>query len=119
MTLPDPTLAREASPSSVAGRSRRSLLVWLVLVAVGTWVLRKQQPDLPRSFVVKGLPIVATLAVVSCLWLMINLTVETWIRFIGWMVLGVIIYFAYSRRNSVLGKRERGEESSVDGPARV
>ncbi|GAA4837923.1 amino acid permease [Actinomycetospora corticicola] len=89
-----------------------------VLVAVGTWVLRKQQPDLPRSFVVKGLPIVATLAVISCLWLMINLTVETWIRFIGWMVLGVIIYFAYSRRNSVLGKRERGElpESTVSAP---
>ena len=90
-----------------------------ILVAVGTYVLRKQQPDLPRSFVVKGLPIVATLAVISCLWLMINLTVETWFRFIGWMVLGVIVYFAYSRRNSVLGKRERGEESSVDGPARV
>ena len=90
-----------------------------VLVAVGTWVLRKQQPDLPRSFVVKGLPIVATLAVVACLWLMINLAVETWLRFIGWMVLGVLIYVFYSRRNSVLGKRERGEDSSVDGPARV
>ena len=90
-----------------------------VLVAIGTWILRRQQPDLPRSFVVKGLPIVATLAVVACLWLMINLTVETWLRFIGWMVLGILIYVVYSRRNSVLGKRERGEESSVDGPARV
>jgi basic amino acid/polyamine antiporter, APA family len=91
-----------------------------VLVAVGTWVLRKQQPDLPRSFVVKGLPIVATLAVISCLWLMINLTVETWLRFIGWMVLGVIIYFAYSKRNSVLGMRERGElpETTVNAPQR-
>jgi basic amino acid/polyamine antiporter, APA family len=47
---------------------------------------------------------------------MLNLTVETWIRFIVWMVLGVVIYFAYSRRNSVLGKRERGEERSVTNP---
>ena len=52
----------------------------------------------------------------ACLWLMLNLTVETWIRFIVWMVLGVVIYFAYCRRNSVLGKRERGEESSVTNP---
>ncbi|MDD7963774.1 amino acid permease [Actinomycetospora lemnae] len=87
-----------------------------VLVAVGTVYLRRNRPDLPRGFTVKALPLVATLAVISCLWLMINLTVETWIRFIVWMVLGVVIYFAYSRRNSVLGKRERGEEASVSNP---
>jgi basic amino acid/polyamine antiporter, APA family len=87
-----------------------------VLVAVGTVYLRRNRPDLPRGFTVKALPLVATLAVLCCVWLMINLTVETWVRFIVWMVLGVVIYFAYSRRNSVLGKRERGEERSVTNP---
>ena len=87
-----------------------------ILVSVGTVYLRRNRPDLHRTFTVKALPLVATLAVLSCLWLMLNLTVETWIRFIVWMVLGVVIYFAYSRRNSVLGKRERGEESSVTNP---
>jgi len=84
-----------------------------VLVAVGTWILRVKQPDLPRSFKVKALPLVATLAVVSCIWLMLNLTAGTWVRFIVWMVVGIVVFFAYSRRASVLGKRERGEESSV------
>jgi APA family basic amino acid/polyamine antiporter len=52
---------------------------------------------------------VPVLAVLACLWLMVNLSVETWIRFIVWMALGVIIYFAYSRRHSMMERRSRGE----------
>jgi basic amino acid/polyamine antiporter, APA family len=85
-------------------------LAAFVLVAVGTVYLRRRRPDLPRSFTVKALPLVATLAVVSCVWLMLNLTAETWLRFIAWMVLGVVVYFLYSRSHSVLGRRERGEQ---------
>lgn len=80
-----------------------------VLVAAGTWILRRKQPDLQRSFRTPALPVVATLAIVSCVWLMINLTVGTWLRFVGWMILGVVVYFLYSQRNSVLGRRQRGE----------
>jgi APA family basic amino acid/polyamine antiporter len=40
---------------------------------------------------------------------MLNLTVLTWLRFIVWMVAGVVIYFAYSRRHSLLGARQRAE----------
>ncbi|PVZ14896.1 amino acid permease [Actinomycetospora cinnamomea] len=87
-----------------------------VLVAAGTVYLRRARPDLPRSFTVRGLPVVAALAVLSCVWLMINLTVETWIRFVVWMVLGVVIFFVYSRRNSVLGRRERGETGPTPAP---
>lgn len=43
------------------------------------------------------------LPVLACLWLMLNLSVETWLRFLIWMALGLIVYFAYSRRHSVLG----------------
>src|SRR6201999_1668080 len=77
-----------------------------VLVSVGVIVLRRTRPELPRSFRAPLVPLVPILAVLACLWLMLNLSVETWLRFIIWMVVGVIIYFAYSKRNSVLGRRE-------------
>ncbi len=84
-----------------------------VLVSIGVIVLRRTRPDLPRSFRAPLVPLVPILAVLACLWLMLNLSVETWIRFVIWMVVGVIIYFAYSKRNSVLGRRERGEMSDT------
>ncbi|TWP43237.1 amino acid permease [Lentzea tibetensis] len=76
-----------------------------VLVSGGVLVLRKTRPDLPRGFKVPLVPLVPILAILSCLWLMLNLTALTWVRFIVWMLLGTVVYFAYSRRNSVLGKR--------------
>lgn len=84
-----------------------------VLVSIGTVYLRRRRPDLPRSFRTPALSLVATLAVISCVWLMINLTVETWLRFIVWMVIGVVVYFFYSKRNSVLAQRERGEDPTA------
>ncbi|KAA9162374.1 amino acid permease [Amycolatopsis acidicola] len=76
-----------------------------VLVSAGVLILRRTHPDLPRSFRVPWVPVVPILAIVACLWLMLNLTVLTWLRFVVWMVVGVIVYFAYSRRHSLLGKR--------------
>ncbi|MFE3543566.1 APC family permease [Nocardia sp. NPDC059177] len=76
-----------------------------VLVSVGVVVLRRTRPDLPRGFRVPLVPYLPILAVVSCLWLMVNLSVETWLRFIIWMALGFVVYFAYGRRNSVLGRK--------------
>ncbi|MDI9914841.1 amino acid permease [Rhodococcus sp. IEGM 1379] len=80
-----------------------------VLVSIGVLVLRRTRPDLPRGFRVPLVPFVPILAVLACLWLMFNLSVETWLRFIVWMALGVVVYFAYSRQHSMIGKRERGE----------
>ncbi|GAA3822911.1 MULTISPECIES: amino acid permease [Amycolatopsis] len=76
-----------------------------VLVSAGVLVLRRTRPDLPRAFRVPWVPVVPILAILACLWLMLNLTVLTWLRFLAWMALGVVIYFAYSRRHSLLGKR--------------
>ncbi|MFD4366306.1 amino acid permease [Rhodococcus sp. NPDC058521] len=76
-----------------------------VLVSIGVIVLRRKRPDLERGFKVPLVPLVPILAVVACLWLMVNLSVETWIRFVVWMAIGVAIYFLYSRRHSVLGQR--------------
>ncbi|WP_176458676.1 MULTISPECIES: amino acid permease [Nocardiaceae] len=84
-----------------------------VLVSIGVVVLRRTRPDLPRGFKVPLMPVVPILAVVACLWLMVNLSVETWLRFIGWMVIGVVIYFVYSKRNAdkTLRAREQARSS--------
>jgi APA family basic amino acid/polyamine antiporter len=75
-----------------------------ILVSAGVMVLRRTRPDLPRSFRVPALPVIGVLAILACLWLMLNLTILTWLRFFVWMVVGVVVYFFYGRRNSLLGK---------------
>ncbi|MET9328928.1 amino acid permease [Tsukamurella sp. NPDC003166] len=87
-----------------------------VMVSVGVVVLRKRRPDLPRGFRTPLVPLVPILSVIACAWLMFNLPLETWVRFLIWMVAGVVVYFLYSKNHSVLGRRERGEviESLAD-----
>ncbi|MEV6070144.1 amino acid permease [Nocardia sp. NPDC052001] len=75
-----------------------------VLVSIGVVVLRRSRPDLPRGFRVPLVPLVPILSVIACAWLMFNLSVETWLRFVIWMAIGFVIYFAYSRKHSLLGK---------------
>lgn len=76
-----------------------------VLVSAGVIVLRRSRPDLPRSFRTPGVPWLPIVAIVACGWLMLNLAVRTWLFALSWMVIGVIVYFAYSRKHSVLGLR--------------
>jgi APA family basic amino acid/polyamine antiporter len=80
-----------------------------VLVSAGVIVLRRTRPDLDRGFKTPWVPVLPIVAIVACVWLMLNLTGLTWIRFLIWMAIGVVIYFVYSRRHSVLGRRERTE----------
>jgi APA family basic amino acid/polyamine antiporter len=76
-----------------------------VLVSIGVVILRRTRPDLPRGFRTPLVPLVPILSVLACLWLMINLSVETWLRFVIWMVIGVVVYFAYGRSHSLVGRR--------------
>jgi len=80
-----------------------------LLVSVGVAILRRTRPDLPRSFRVPAVNVVAGLSVLMCLWLMLNLTGETWIRFVIWMLIGFVVYFAYGRRRSRLALRSEEE----------
>jgi basic amino acid/polyamine antiporter, APA family len=80
-----------------------------ILVSAGVMVLRRTHPDLKRGFRVPALPVIGVAAILACLWLMLNLTVLTWIRFFVWMAIGVVVYFTYSRRNSLLAKRAYDE----------
>jgi len=84
-----------------------------VVVSVGVVVLRRTRPDLPRAFRVPWSPVLPLLAALACLWLMLNLTVLTWLRFAVWMVLGVAVYLLYGMRRSrlaVLPRQRTGEE---------
>jgi basic amino acid/polyamine antiporter, APA family len=71
-----------------------------VLVSTGVLILRRTRPDLPRAFRTPLVPLIPVLAVLACLWLMLNLSVETWLRFVIWMLVGFVVYFGYSRRHS-------------------
>src|SRR6201991_30575 len=74
------------------------------MVSIAVLILRRTHPDLPRAFRCPGVPVVPVLAVASCVFLMVNLQAMTWIAFAVWLVIGLAIYFAYSRRHSVLGR---------------
>jgi APA family basic amino acid/polyamine antiporter len=73
-----------------------------IVVALGIVVLRRTQPDLERAYRTPAVPLVPILAVLASLWLMLNLSVDTWVRFGVWMVVGMVLYFAYGRRRSRL-----------------
>ncbi|CAL9311151.1 MULTISPECIES: amino acid permease [unclassified Streptomyces] len=75
-----------------------------VIVAIGVVILRRTRPDLPRSFRTPLVPWLPIASVAASLWLMLNLPAETWLRFGIWMAIGVVVYFAYGRRRSLLGR---------------
>lgn len=79
-------------------------LLAFVLVCIGILVMRKKMPDAPRSFKTPFVPYVPIAGVLVCLYLMYSLPYESWLRLVIWMVLGVIIYFAYGKKNSKLNK---------------
>ncbi|MGA9746726.1 MAG: amino acid permease [Nocardioides sp.] len=82
-----------------------------VLVSVGVLVLRRARPDLPRSFRTPAAPLVVFLAVALCVYLMLNLTGETWVRFLIWMAVGLVVYFGYGRQHSRVGRRVAAAKS--------
>ena len=73
-----------------------------VVVCVGVIVLRNKQPNLKRPFKVPLYPLVPALGVLLCGYLMVTLAQFTWIAFGIWLVIGLFIYFGYSRSNSLL-----------------
>jgi basic amino acid/polyamine antiporter, APA family len=92
--------------STLANLVNIGTLFAFILVSIAVVVLRRTRPDLPRAFRTPLVPVVASLSVLMCLYLMLNLTGETWERFLIWMALGFVVYFLYGRRHARLGKEQ-------------
>ena len=73
-----------------------------ILVCLGVNALRRVNPERPRPFRVPFVPVFPILGVFMCLALMLSLPVMTWIRFVVWLGIGLLIYFLYSVRHSKL-----------------
>jgi len=75
-----------------------------VLVSAGVLILRRVEPDRPRPFRVKFVPLVPLLAIAACVYLMSSLPTVTWERFGIWLVVGLVLYFLFSRSHSHRGR---------------
>ncbi|HEA23329.1 hypothetical protein LCGC14_1818330 [marine sediment metagenome] len=87
---------------AVAELTNIGTLFAFVLVAIGVWILRIQQPDRNRGFKVPAYKWICSGAILVCSYLMLSLPWITWVRFILWMAIGLAIYFIYSRKHSAL-----------------
>ncbi|MES2216889.1 MAG: amino acid permease [Pseudomonadota bacterium] len=99
--------------NQVASLVNMGTLAAFVVVGIGVVVLRYTKPNLPRPFRTPGSPVVPLLGVVLCVYLMWNLPSITWWSFGVWTLVGVVIYFGYSRANSISGKEFLAAASSA------
>lgn len=75
-------------------------LLAFVIVCAGVWVIRRTDPDLPRSFRTPWVPFVPIMGMLISLLMMIGLPFDTWLRLIIWLIIGMVIYFTYGRYHS-------------------
>ena len=76
------------------------------MVNVGVIILRRKHPDLPRGFTTPLFPLLPILGIVMILVIVSGLDPVTCLVFALWMTVGMVIYFGYSRRHSVLGRTQ-------------
>jgi APA family basic amino acid/polyamine antiporter len=74
-----------------------------IVVSAGVIILRRTHPRRARGFRVPWVPFLPALSILSCFTLMLSLPLETWIRFFVWLLIGIGIYFFYSRKRTVNG----------------
>ena len=91
-------------PADVVGEMTSiGTLFAFILVCIGVWVMRVKMPDLPRAFKTPLVPLVPILGIGVCLFMMVFLPMDTWIRLLVWMLIGMDIYLVYGAKHSHLG----------------
>ena len=91
-------------PARVVGEMTSiGTLFAFILVCIGIWVMRRKMPELPRSFKTPLVPLVPILGIAVCLFMMVFLPLDTWIRLLVWMLIGMDIYLAYGAKHSRFG----------------
>src|SRR5580658_5304990 len=78
-------------------------LLAFVIVCAAVMIMRRTHPEVPRPFRVPFSPVTPILGILSCLLLMFSLPVANWLRLAVWLVIGLVIYFAYGRKHSRVG----------------
>jgi APA family basic amino acid/polyamine antiporter len=77
-------------------------LLAFAIVCIGIIVMRVKKPDIERTFKTPFVPLVPILGAAICIYLMVSLPIDTWIRLIVWMAIGFLIYFTYGIKKSKL-----------------
>jgi len=92
-------------PARVVGEMTSiGTLFAFILVCIGVLIMRKKMPEAPRAFRTPFVPFVPIAGVFVCLFMMVFLPLDTWIRLIVWMMIGFDFYLFYGMKNSVLNK---------------
>src|SRR5579875_1028870 len=91
---------------TLADLSNIGTLFAFIIVSVGVVILRRSDPSRPRAFRVPFSPFTPALSVICCLGLMLGLPLETWVRFVVWLVIGLVIYVSYSRKRTETRNRD-------------
>jgi len=96
------TFAAFANIAEVVDLTNIGTLFAFVLVSAGVIFLRRTEPDRPRPFRVPGVPFTPIISILACFYLMYQLPAITWIRFGIWLAIGLVFYFLYGYKHSVL-----------------
>jgi basic amino acid/polyamine antiporter, APA family len=92
-------------PARVVGEMTSiGTLFAFILVCIGVWIMRVKMPDVERAFKTPLVPLVPILGIGVCLFMMVFLPLDTWIRLIVWMMIGFDLYIYYGMKNSVLNQ---------------
>lgn len=90
-------------PARVVGEMTSiGTLFAFILVCIGVWILRVKQPDAPRAFKTPLVPLIPILGICTCLFMMVFLPLDTWLRLFVWLAIGLVIYFVYGAKHSKL-----------------
>jgi basic amino acid/polyamine antiporter, APA family len=71
-----------------------------ILVCAGVWIMRVKNPEIPRQFKTPLVPVVPILGIIVCGAMIFGLGWTNWARLFGWLIIGLVIYFGYSRKHS-------------------
>lgn len=95
-------------PIAILGEIVSMMALFLFgVVCLGVLILRYTQPELKRQFKVPLVPYIPILGILGCLFQMSFLPVITWLQFISWLLIGLVIYFSYSIHQSKIRKENR------------
>jgi APA family basic amino acid/polyamine antiporter len=94
-------------------------LLSFIAVSLAVIILRKTMPDFKRIFKVPGAPFTPMISIICCIALLCSLKAITWIGFVVWLIIGLIVYFVYGRKHSVLQNEETLEKSQIANQSEV